>query len=156
MREEAPSTARVVEVQDQACGRWSGENGTQLLLAILIGRARQRVVTCDGFLIARTRKNGSSQYAVCDTRRSDDPSTCRAFYNLDEEALGKRRQPSCVCDWCDADTCDSPSIGVPNEGVESLTKREFHFFVLLEFDVCCQLLLLRFCSRCQCVQRRAT
>ena len=44
MREEAPPTAGVVEVQDKACGRWSGKNGTQLLLAILIGRARERVV----------------------------------------------------------------------------------------------------------------
>ena len=35
-----------------------------------------------------------------------------------------------VCDWRDADTCDSPSIGVPKVGAESLTKREFHFFVL--------------------------
>ena len=35
----------VVEVQDQACGRWSGKNGTQPLLAILICRARARVVT---------------------------------------------------------------------------------------------------------------
>ena len=62
-----------------------------------------------------------------------------------------------VCDWRDADTCDSPSIGVPNEGAEIWTKREFHFFVLLEFGVCCQLLMmLGFCSRCQCVQRRAT
>ena len=45
MREEAPLTVGVVEVQDQACARWSGKNGTQLLLAILIGRARERVVT---------------------------------------------------------------------------------------------------------------
>ena len=46
MREEAPPTVGVVEVQDhQACGRWSGKNGTQLLLAILIGCARERVVT---------------------------------------------------------------------------------------------------------------
>ena len=45
MREEAPPTVGVVEVQDQACGSWSGKNGTPLLLAILIGRARARVVT---------------------------------------------------------------------------------------------------------------
>ena len=45
MREEAPPTVGVVEVQDLACGRWSGKNGTQLFLAILIGRARARVVT---------------------------------------------------------------------------------------------------------------
>ena len=45
MREESPPTVGVVEVQDQACGRWSGKNGTQLILAILIGRARERVVT---------------------------------------------------------------------------------------------------------------
>ena len=45
MRKEAPPTVGVVEVQDRACGRWSGKNGTQLLLAILIGRARERVVT---------------------------------------------------------------------------------------------------------------
>ena len=38
MREEAPPTVGVVEVKDQAIGRWSGKNGTQLLLAILIGR----------------------------------------------------------------------------------------------------------------------
>ena len=44
MREEAPPTLGVVEVQDQACGRWSGKNGTQLLLAILIGLASARVV----------------------------------------------------------------------------------------------------------------
>ena len=45
MREEAPPTVGVVEVQDQACRRWSGKNGTRLLLAILIGRAREGVVT---------------------------------------------------------------------------------------------------------------
>ena len=91
---------------------------------------------CDGFLIARTRKNGSSQYAVCDTRRGDDPSTCQAFYNLNKKHWGSGDNPR-VCDWCDADTCDSPLIGVLNEGAESSTKREFHFFVLLKFDVCC-------------------
>ena len=45
MREEAPLTVGVVEVRDEACGRWSGKNGTQLLLAILTGRAREKVVT---------------------------------------------------------------------------------------------------------------
>ena len=46
MREEAPPTSvGMVEVQDQARGSWSGKNGTQLLLAILTGRARARVVT---------------------------------------------------------------------------------------------------------------
>ena len=111
---------------------------------------------CDGFLIARNSKNGSSQNVVCGTCRSDEPSTCQAFYNLNKKHWGSGDNPR-VCDWCDADTCYSPSIGVPNEGAESLTKREFHFFVLLEFMfVCCQLLMLRFCSRCQCVRRRAT
>ena len=45
MREEAPPIVGVVEVQDHACGSWSGKNGTRLFLAILIGRARERVVT---------------------------------------------------------------------------------------------------------------
>ena len=56
MREEAPPTVGVVEVQDQACGRWSGKNGTQLLLAILIGRARERVVMA--FSSHEIEKNG--------------------------------------------------------------------------------------------------
>eukprot|EP00904_Undaria_pinnatifida_P010983 jgi/Undpi1/7014/HiC_scaffold_21.g09488.m1 len=76
---------------------------------------------CYGFLVARTRKNSNSQYAVCDTRRGDDPSTCQAFYNLNKKHWGSADNPR-VCDWCDADTCDSPSIGVLNEGAESSTK----------------------------------
>ena len=38
---------------------------------------------CAACLAAKTRKNSGSQYAVCETRRSDDPSTCQ-FYNLNK------------------------------------------------------------------------
>ena len=126
----------VVEVQDQACGSWSGKNGTQLLLAILIGRARARVVTASSS--HEKGKTGVPSTLSATPAVSDEPSTCQAFHNLNKKHWGSGDNPR-VCDWCDADTCDSPSISVPNEGAESLTKREFHFFVL-EFDVCCQLL----------------
>ena len=90
MREEAPPTVGVVEVQDQACGSWSGKNGTQLLLAILIGRARARVVTA------------SSSHEIGKTgvpsTLSATPAgvTSLARAKLFITALGKRRQPSCV------------------------------------------------------------
>ena len=143
MREEAAPTVGVVEVQDYQ------------FVWTLVRQERDSASSgnpdwpcprkgCDGFLIARNRKNGSSQYAVCDVCcRSDGPSTCQAFYNLNKKHWESSDNPR-VCDWCDADTCDSPSIGVPNEGAESLTKRQFHFFVLSEFYVCCQLLMLIF------------
>ena len=152
MREEAPPTVGVVEVQDQACGSWSGKNGTQLLLAILIGRARARVVAASSS--HEIGKTGVPSTLSATPAGVTSLPRAKLFITL-TRSTGEAAT-TLVCDWCDADTCDSPSIGVPNEGAESLTKREFHFFVLLEFDVCCQLLMLRFRSPCQCVQRHAT
>ena len=62
---------------------------------------------CDGFLIARTRKNGSSQCAVCDTRRSDNPSTLK---DCDGFLIARtRKNGSSQYAVCDTRRSDNPS-----------------------------------------------
>lgn len=69
---------------------------------------------CRGLILSKTRKNSSSTYGVCDTRRSDDPDTCQVFYNINKRHWGSGENPR-VCVFCEGDTGGSPSIGVQQE-----------------------------------------
>lgn len=93
--------------------------------------------TCLSLIAARQRKNSSSFYAVCETRKQDDPTTCQTFFNLNKKQWGNNADHQRLCEWCETDTAESPSIGVPNEAADSSTKRESHFF--FGNRICCLL-----------------
>lgn len=99
---------------------------------------------CDGFLVAKTRKNSNSQYAVCETRRPDDPDSCLAFYNINKRHWGINLELARTCDWCEGDTGESPSIGVPCSARATLRtappKLSLHLFTSIKF--CCRMLIM--------------
>lgn len=92
-------------------GRGPSWGNTKPRQAILSGRARRRNLllvrrlliylgnstgnpewpcrtkNCAVCLTAKTRKSSNSQYAVLETRKSDDPSTCKTFYNLNKKHI---------------------------------------------------------------------
>ena len=151
MLEEAPPTVGVVEVQDQTCGRWSGKNGTQLFLAIMIGRAQERVVTASSS--HETEKTGVPSTLSATPAAAGVTTLPRAKLSI---TLTRSTGEAATTLVCVTGLTRTPLIHLRSA---SLTKELRAGRNVSFISSCCWnlmfavsfVLMLRFCSRCQCV-----